>query len=99
MPNEELGAEFSTPLYSGRQAGVLATFFMNAESKVTQPVSAPTCSEVLPKRRSMLPDGGKICEMTEPPWQNAGDGHHILCHIPLETLRTLDPVVQVSEHS
>jgi peptide/nickel transport system ATP-binding protein len=42
----------------------------------------------------MLPDGGRICETTEPPWQDAGEGHRILCHIPLETLRTLAPVVQ-----
>jgi peptide/nickel transport system ATP-binding protein len=47
-------------------------------------------------RRALLPDGGRICETTAPPWQDAGDGHRILCHIPLETLRTLEPVVQVS---
>ncbi len=45
-------------------------------------------------RRAMLPDGGRICETTEPAWQDAGDGHRILCHIPLETLRALEPVVQ-----
>ena len=42
----------------------------------------------------MLPDGGAICATQEPPFQDAGNGHRILCHIPLETLRTLDPVVQ-----
>jgi peptide/nickel transport system ATP-binding protein len=45
-------------------------------------------------RRAMLPDSGRICETVEPPWQDSGDGHRILCHIPLETLRALDPVVQ-----
>jgi peptide/nickel transport system ATP-binding protein len=45
-------------------------------------------------RRGLLPDGGKICETTEPPWQQAGDNHRIFCHIPLEALRDLDPVVQ-----
>jgi peptide/nickel transport system ATP-binding protein len=44
-------------------------------------------------RRGLLPDGGKICETQEPPWQEAGQGHRIFCHIPLETLQTLEPVV------
>jgi oligopeptide transport system ATP-binding protein len=30
---------------------------------------------------------GSICEIQIPPWLDAGDGHHISCHIPLETLR------------
>ncbi|HBG74887.1 MAG: hypothetical protein A2X25_07695 [Chloroflexi bacterium GWB2_49_20] len=30
---------------------------------------------------------GSICEAQIPPWLDAGDGHHISCHIPLETLR------------
>jgi len=45
-------------------------------------------------RRQLLPDGGQICEAEAPPWQDAGDGHRISCHIPLETLRNLAPVVQ-----
>lgn len=48
-------------------------------------------------RRSLLPDGGKICEEKLPPWQNLGDGHEIFCHIPEETLRTFDPVITVKE--
>ena len=44
-------------------------------------------------RRKLLPDGGKICETEIPPWQEAGKGHRIFCHIPLETLRTFDPVI------
>jgi peptide/nickel transport system ATP-binding protein len=44
-------------------------------------------------RRNLLPDGGKICEEEVPPWQHATDEHRILCHIPMETLRTFDPVV------
>jgi peptide/nickel transport system ATP-binding protein len=47
-------------------------------------------------RRGLLPDGGRICETTVPPWQDAGDGHRILCHIPLETLRALPPVMGVT---
>jgi len=44
-------------------------------------------------RRKLLPDGGKICETEIPPWREAGEGHRIFCHIPLETLRTFDPVI------
>jgi len=45
-------------------------------------------------RRNLLPAGGQICETTEPPWQEAGGGHRLYCHIPLETLRGLAPVVK-----
>ncbi|MFQ5343144.1 MAG: dipeptide ABC transporter ATP-binding protein [Anaerolineae bacterium] len=44
-------------------------------------------------RRQQLPDGGSICEMEDPPWRDAGGGHRILCHIPLEELRRVEPVV------
>jgi peptide/nickel transport system ATP-binding protein len=44
-------------------------------------------------RRNLLPDGGKICETEIPPWREAAEGHRIFCHLPLETLRTFDPVV------
>jgi peptide/nickel transport system ATP-binding protein len=44
-------------------------------------------------RRDMLPDGGKICEEKVPPWQYNSDEHRIFCHIPLEELRKIDPVV------
>ncbi len=32
---------------------------------------------------------GTICEQQEPPWRDAGDGHHIRCHIPIDDLRQL----------
>jgi len=44
-------------------------------------------------RRSLLPDGGKICEEELPPWRETEGGHRIFCHIPLETLNTFDPVI------
>jgi peptide/nickel transport system ATP-binding protein len=44
-------------------------------------------------RRNMLPDGGLICEKEAPPWQENGHGHRILCHIPIETLMTVEPVI------
>ncbi len=43
-------------------------------------------------RRALLPDGGQICESVAPPWQAAGEGHQINCHLPLEQLRALGPV-------
>lgn len=46
-------------------------------------------------RRRMAPEDGSICERETPPWQEAGDGHRIFCHIPIETLRQLEPVIQV----
>ncbi|MBW2091050.1 MAG: ABC transporter ATP-binding protein [Deltaproteobacteria bacterium] len=44
-----------------------------------------------PRRRKMLPNGGKICETAMPEWQET-NGHRILCHIPIEELGKLDPV-------
>jgi peptide/nickel transport system ATP-binding protein len=44
-------------------------------------------------RRKLLPDGGAICAEEIPPWQEGAKGHRIFCHIPLETLRTFDPVI------
>src|SRR5262245_53564818 len=50
-------------------------------------------------RRKLLPDGGQICEVETPPWQEAGGDHQIFCHIPLDRLRTFAPVVQSGEGS
>ena len=36
---------------------------------------------------------GPICETEPPPWQQDGPGHRIFCHIPLEELRQVEPVV------
>ena len=47
-------------------------------------------------RRELLSDGGKVCEMELPPWRDAAEGHRIFCHLPLETLRTFDPVITQS---
>jgi peptide/nickel transport system ATP-binding protein len=46
-----------------------------------------------PRRKGMLRDGGKICEAEIPPWRKSQSGHRILCHIPLEDLERLEPVV------
>ncbi len=47
-----------------------------------------------PRRQEMLSDGGKICETETPPWRTSQKGHRILCHIPLEELEKMDPVVK-----
>jgi peptide/nickel transport system ATP-binding protein len=44
-------------------------------------------------RRELLDDGGKICEEEVPEWHYVTDEHRIFCHIPIETLKTFDPVV------
>jgi len=31
--------------------------------------------------------------MEKPPWQQNGSGHRILCHIPIEKLMEIEPVV------
>jgi peptide/nickel transport system ATP-binding protein len=46
-----------------------------------------------PRRAEMLPDGGRICETEVPPWRTSKRGHRILCHIPLEDLEKLEPVI------
>ena len=44
-------------------------------------------------RRKLLPDEGQICVTDTPPWREASDDHRIFCHLPLETLRSFDPVI------
>jgi len=39
---------------------------------------------------------GAICEQEIPPWQDAGNGHRIFCHIPLADLRKIEPVIGVA---
>jgi peptide/nickel transport system ATP-binding protein len=46
-----------------------------------------------PRRHEMLPDGGKICETDTPPWRTSDRGHRIFCHIPLEELEKIEPVI------
>ncbi len=46
-----------------------------------------------PRRESMLPDKGMICTQQEPPGQEAGSGHRIFCHIPMEQLAAMDSIL------
>ncbi len=47
-------------------------------------------------RRAILPDNGRVCELEQPPWQDAGDGHRIYCHIPIDTLRQIDAMPPIT---
>ena len=44
-----------------------------------------------PRRENMLSDRGKICETVSPRWCDE-EGHRILCHIPLDDLKSIEPV-------
>jgi peptide/nickel transport system ATP-binding protein len=46
-----------------------------------------------PRRREMLADNGEICKNEEPPWRQSSKGHRMLCHIPIEKLSEVEPVV------
>jgi peptide/nickel transport system ATP-binding protein len=50
-----------------------------------------------PRRKEMLPNGGHICEREVPPWRTSGKGHRILCHIPIDALNQIEPVVHTSD--
>ena len=39
---------------------------------------------------------GAVCETEPPPQREAADGHVIACHIPLEELRAVEPVIEVT---
>jgi peptide/nickel transport system ATP-binding protein len=46
-----------------------------------------------PRRKEMLPHGGKICEREAPPWRASKYGHRILCHVPIEELEKMESVI------
>ncbi|RPI91700.1 MAG: ABC transporter ATP-binding protein, partial [Chloroflexi bacterium] len=48
-------------------------------------------------RRHTLPDGGAICAVEPPPEQFDTPEHRIFCHIPLEILRQIEPVVKIEK--
>jgi len=67
------------------------------EGNVPSPLKPPSGCRFHTRcpRRNMLPDGGKVCETEIPPWRDAGEGHRIFCHIPLEELEKVEPVIHV----
>jgi peptide/nickel transport system ATP-binding protein len=67
------------------------------EGSVPSPLNPPSGCRFHTRcpRRHMLPDGGKICEVEVPPWRETGGGHRIFCHIPIDRLQTVEPVIHV----
>lgn len=68
------------------------------EGSVPSPLNPPSGCRFHTRcpRRVLLPDGGKICEEEVPPWRETGNGgHRIFCHIPLEQLNKIEPVIHV----
>jgi peptide/nickel transport system ATP-binding protein len=66
------------------------------EGSVPSPLNPPSGCRFHTRcpRRALLPDNGRLCEQETPPWRDDGGGHQIFCHIPLEQLRQIDPVVR-----
>jgi peptide/nickel transport system ATP-binding protein len=64
------------------------------EGNVPSPANPPSGCRFHTRcpRRSMLPDGGRVCSEQDPPWREVGE-HRIACHIPLEVLRAFEPVI------
>nr|MBP7692763.1 ABC transporter ATP-binding protein [Anaerolineales bacterium] len=73
----------------------IAQTHIRLEGSVPSPLNPPAGCRFHTRcpRRSLLPDGGQICTTQTPPWQEVSPGHRIFCHVPLDTLRTLEPVV------
>ena len=69
------------------------------EGSVPSPLNPPTGCRFHTRcpRRDMLPNGGLICEQEVPPWQEVSEGHKIFCHVPLEALAKVDPVIHVAD--
>ena len=60
----------------------------NLPSVMNPPKGCPFCTRC-PRKI------GRICEDERPPVQMDGEGHAIACHIPLEELRQVEPVIHV----
>jgi peptide/nickel transport system ATP-binding protein len=65
------------------------------EGAVPSPLNPPSGCRFHTRcpRRDLLPDGGVICAEEVPPWRIDEHGHRIFCHIPLEQLKDLEPVI------
>lgn len=38
---------------------------------------------------------GAVCDTVAPPDRDFGEGHHIACHLPVEALQAVEPVITV----
>jgi peptide/nickel transport system ATP-binding protein len=41
---------------------------------------------------------GSICETEKPPNKDMGNGHMIMCHLPDDVLKAMEPVIKVGRH-
>ncbi len=64
----------------------------NVPSALSPPPGCPFHTRC--PRRHLLPDNGAVCAQERPPWREPAEGHRILCHLPLETLQALEPVLE-----
>lgn len=46
-----------------------------------------------PRRKQLMPENGQVCTYNLPPWRENGGGHRILCHIAMEELNKMEPVI------
>jgi peptide/nickel transport system ATP-binding protein len=67
------------------------------EGNIPSPLNPPTGCPFHTRcpHRNLLPNGGQICTEELPPWRDAGHGHRIFCHIPLEELNKMESVINV----
>jgi peptide/nickel transport system ATP-binding protein len=64
----------------------------NLPSAMKPPKGCPFCTRC--HRRI-----GEICDMEMPPEREVADRHVIKCHIPIEELRKIPPVIRVPDES
>lgn len=74
--------------------------FIRLEGSVPSPLNPPSGCYFHTRcpRRSLLPDNGIICEQVEPPLIEVGGDHSIACHIPIEELKKIKPVIEMSHY-
>lgn len=74
--------------------------FIRLEGSVPSPLNPPSGCYFHTRcpRRSLLPDNGIICEQVEPPLIEVSGDHLIACHIPIDELKKLKPVIETSHY-
>jgi peptide/nickel transport system ATP-binding protein len=61
------------------------------EGDIPSPAHPPPGCPFNPRcpRIRLMPDGGRACRFEPPPWRQAGTGHGIRCHLPIQRLAEL----------
>ncbi len=65
------------------------------EGNVPSPLNPPTGCPFHTRcpRRELLGENQDICEAEDPPWREYENGHRIYCHIPMDVLSKMEPVI------